>query len=446
MVLVIGLHPSMRSRCGPVLIHCLRFHLFIEQLAAVSFSGHRFRNTATAKEYEFTENHLRGQVKLSPKHKGKICELIETPAGLKTIIHSLKKEPVIAVDLEADSMYHFQEKVCLLQLAFGDRNVVIDPLQIPDLAPLKPVFASTRVQKVFHGADYDVRSLYRDFKIEINNLFDTELACRFLGIAETGLEAVLNSRFNVKLNKKFQRKDWSQRPLPEEMINYAAGDVKYLLSLASMLEKELAEINRLSWVQEECEFLSNVRPVQNDHEPLFVNFKGAGRLGSRSLAVLEALLRFRKKVARKKDRPLFKVFSNQSLMNLAIKKPSSIKHLEKTKLLSRKQIKMYGESIIVAIAEAMALPEADLPVYPRKKARPVHPRVPDRIKALKSWRSHKARSLGLEAGLLVNKNLVTTLAVNNPRDRAALNKISEIKDWQKTEFGNDIIRILRKSR
>ena len=377
---------------------------------------------------------------------GKICELVETSAGLKSIVKSLKREPVLAVDLEADSMYHFQEKVCLLQLAFGERNVVIDPLQIQDLTPLKSVFASTQVQKVFHGADYDVRSLYRDFKIEINNLFDTELASRFLGIAETGLEAVLKSRFNVKLNKKFQRKDWSQRPLPEAMINYAAGDVKYLLPLARILEKELEEINRLAWVREECEFLSNVRPVQNDHEPLFVNFRGAGRLGSRSLAVLEALLRFRKKVARKKDRPLFKVFSNQSLMNLAIKKPPSLKHLEKTKLLSRKQIKMYGESIIEVIAKAMALPEADLPVYPRKKPKPVHPRVPDRIKALKIWRTRKAGSLGLEAGLLFNKNLVTTLAVNNPQDRASLDRIPEIKDWQKTEFGNDIIRILRKSR
>ena len=377
---------------------------------------------------------------------GKDCELIETSAGLKAIVQSLRKEPVLAVDLEADSMYHFQEKVCLLQLAFGDRNVVVDPLQVSDLSPLQPIFASTRVQKVFHGADYDVRSLYRDFQIEINNLFDTELACRFLGIAETGLEAVLKARFNVKLNKKFQRKDWSKRPLPEEMLNYAAGDVKYLLPLARILENELAEINRLAWVHEECGYLSNVRPVQNDHEPLFVNFKGAGRLGARSLAVLEALLHLRKKVARRKDRPLFKVFSNQSLMNLAIKKPTSIKHIEKAELLSRKQISMYGNTIIEVIAEAMAVPEADLPVYPRKKPVPVHPRVPDKIKALKTWRTRKAKSLNMEAGLLVNKHLMTTLAVNNPQDRTALDQISEIKNWQKAEFGQDIIRILRKKR
>ena len=107
-------------------------------------------------------------------HMGADYELIETPAVLKSIVKALRGEPVIAVDLEADSMYHFQEKVCLLQLAFGKVNAVIDPLQVQDLSPLKPVFADAGVQKVFHGADYDVRSLYRDFQIEINNLFDTE--------------------------------------------------------------------------------------------------------------------------------------------------------------------------------------------------------------------------------------------------------------------------------
>jgi ribonuclease D len=373
-------------------------------------------------------------------------ELIETPAGLESIVKALRGEPVIAVDLEADSMYHFQEKVCLLQLAFGKMNAVIDPLKVQDLSPLKPVFAAAGVQKVFHGADYDVRSLYRDFQIEINNLFDTELASRFLGIPGTGLEAVLQARFNVKLNKKFQRKDWSRRPLSGEMMAYAAGDVKYLLPLARMLEDELKDTGRLAWVYEECGLLSNVRAVQNDHEPLFVHFKGAGRLGARSLAVLEGLLQFRKKVARKKDRPLFKVFSNQSLMNLALKKPVSTRQLEKADVLSRKQINMYGDAIIGVIADAKAQPAADLPTYPRKKAVQVHPRVPDRIKALKVWRNRKAKSLGIEAGLLINKNLMTVLAVENPHDRASLERIPELKKWQKTEFGQDLIAILAKSR
>ena len=97
-------------------------------------------------------------------------QLIETLSELKTVADLFKKEKAIAVDLEADSMYHFKEKVCLIQMATHDINVVIDPLKIHDLSPLKPLFENRSIKKIFHGADYDVRSLYRDFKININNL------------------------------------------------------------------------------------------------------------------------------------------------------------------------------------------------------------------------------------------------------------------------------------
>ena len=159
--------------------------------------------------------------------------VIERSAELKDAARQLAETHEIAFDLEADSMYHFQEKVCLIQIATGNDTLVVDPLKVDDLSPLKPVMANQRIRKVLHGADYDIRSLYRDFGIEVHNLFDTELASRFLGIRETGLDAVLQQRFSVGLDKKYQRKDWSKRPLPEAMMNYAAGDVHHLLPLAA---------------------------------------------------------------------------------------------------------------------------------------------------------------------------------------------------------------------
>ena len=134
-------------------------------------------------------------------------EIINTRTGLERLAEILAKEKAIGVDLEADSMFHFQEKVCLLQIASAEGNYVIDPLELHDLSALKPIFKSTKLKKIFHGADYDVRSLYRDFQITINNLFDTQLASRFLGAAETGLDAVLTKRFRVALDKKYQKKE-----------------------------------------------------------------------------------------------------------------------------------------------------------------------------------------------------------------------------------------------
>ncbi|MGA9261314.1 MAG: HRDC domain-containing protein [Desulfobacterales bacterium] len=372
--------------------------------------------------------------------------VIETPAALAELTEKFQQAPAVAVDLEADSMYHFQEKVCLIQMATSRSSAVIDPLRLRDLESLRPVFANPAIEKIFHGADYDVRSLFRDFGIEIAHLFDTQIACKFLGLRETSLEAVLQARFGVTLNKKYQRKDWSKRPLPDEMMAYAADDVRYLLPLAKMLVGELKDKGRLAWVQEECDLLSRVRSPQNNHEPLFLGFKGAGRLGSRSLAVLEALLQFRRRVAENKDRPLFKVFSNKSLLQLAVQKPATARRLEESGVLSAKQFKMYGEELAETIRCAQQIASDDLPVYPRKKNRAMHPAVPDRIKTLKNWRDKKARVLDVEPAVLLNKNIMTALATAKPVKLQSLNTVKELKEWQKNEFGQEIVGVLKRVR
>jgi ribonuclease D len=373
-----------------------------------------------------------------------VYTVIDTKTALAHLAQRLQTQKMIGVDMEADSLYHFKEKVCLIQIATEDSNIVIDPLKIKDLAALKPVFSNSAVQKVFHGADYDIRSLYRDFKINVNNLFDTQLACRFLGLGETSLEAVLKIWFKVRLNKKYQRKDWSQRPLPENMMAYAAEDARYLIPLAKDLNSKLAQNGRLGWVLEECEYLSKVRPVFNDSQPLFIGFKGAGKLDPRDLAVLEALLQFRKNIAQKKDRPLFKVIQNQSLLVIAVESPRSIKQLEQTQALSANQIQMYGQNIIKTVQKAIKIPSESLPKYPRKKAPTVKPHVGKRVKALREWRDHQADRLEIDPALLFTNALISAIAVKNPDNFKALSKISELKNWLKTEFGEDITKILNR--
>ncbi|OEU65729.1 MAG: hypothetical protein BBJ57_11765 [Desulfobacterales bacterium PC51MH44] len=371
-------------------------------------------------------------------------QVIDTISELENVSRILEREKAVGIDLEADSMYHFIEKVCLIQMATKKTSFVIDPLRIKDLSPLKFLFSRQDITKIFHGADYDVRSLYRDFKIEINNLFDTEVACRFVGIKETGLETVLKQFFKVNLNKKYQKKDWSKRPLPQEMIDYAARDVIYLVPLAQILIKELEKKGRLSWVLEECDYLSKVRSVSSDDEPLFLKFKGAGRLKSRSLGVLEALLQFRKQVAQKKDRPLFKIIGNAALMKITLARPVTLRRLKGIGALSAKQINMYGNGLIEAVDKALKAPENELPVYPRKKAPVLSQKVPKRVKAIKKWRDKRAKELAIDPALLCNKALLTAIAVQKPTDTKGLATIKNMKDWQKKAFGEDIIAVLNK--
>jgi len=362
--------------------------------------------------------------------------------ALRGVVRTLAGAEALAVDLEADSMFHHREKICLIQMAQNDHYWVIDPLKINDLTPLLPLFADESVEKIFHGADYDIRSLYRDFGIEINNLFDTELASRFLGIPHTGLASVLADRFNVHMDKKFQKKDWSRRPLPDEMIDYAMGDVTHLVTLANILKTELKAAGRCEWVKEECRLLSRVRPQDPDQRPLFMRFSGAGRLDRRSLAVLEAVLVVRDRFARKKDRPVFKIMSSRSVLWIAMEKPTSKARLKQSRILSDKQIAMYATEVLAAVKSAMAQPIEALPSYPRNKKPVADSNLTRRIKALKTWREKIAKTLNLPAGLLINNTQIATIAALNPADRAVLMTMDGIRAWQVDAFGDDLLNVL----
>jgi ribonuclease D len=343
-------------------------------------------------------------------------------------------------------MYHFQEKVCLLQLANRKRTIVVDTMILKDLSPLKTAFRSAEIRKVFHGADYDVRSLYRDFDIRISNLFDTQCACRFLGYKETGLEAVLKTLFGVSLDKKYQRKDWSRRPLSQEMLAYAATDVCYLLPLAQELEGQLSAKDRLSWLNEECRLLSKVRPSVSEEGPLFLNCKGAGRLDPRGLAIIEELLKLRRQIALRRDRPLFKVFSHDCLLRLAGARPSHFGELEKSGALSSTQIELHGRDIIAAVQKAVNLPAAQLPRYPFKKSKTLPAAVSERVQLLRRWRETQARRLKIEASLICSKTAMTAIAERRPAKIDDLAEISELRNWQRKAFGKDILAALEKKR
>lgn len=371
---------------------------------------------------------------------------VQTDDALMKTADLLNQEAVIAVDLEADSMYHYREKVCLIQFSTPSTNILVDPLAVKDLSSLKPVFRNPRITKVLHGADYDIRSLYRDFKIEIKALFDTLIAARFLGLKEFGLAGLLKERLGISLKKKYQKKDWSQRPLPAPMLAYAVHDTCHLLDLADNLKRPLQEMGRLPFVKEECQIQTMVRAQEPDQNPLFLRFSGAGRLDRRSLAVLEGILQFRDQIARKRDVPHFKVMGNSQVMALARQRPLLIEDLRNIKGFSHRQVKQFGPALLKVLKTAVTLPDDQLPVYPRKTLEPVSPLVGERVKRLKKWRDQMGSRMGLDPALICTNAQARSLAVSNPEIPEDIETVLGIKTWQREQFGSDICGVLKEPR
>jgi len=369
------------------------------------------------------------------------CEIVTKAERLSEVAAILCRQTEVAVDLEMDSLHHYQEKVCLMQVSTRSESWLIDPLALKDLSPLAAPLGDPRILIVMHGADYDIRSLHRDFGIEVQNLFDTMLASRFLGITEFGLAALLKARFGIELNKKYQKADWSKRPLSREMSAYAAADTSDLLALYDQLSAELIEKGRLPWLEEECRLLCQARVTEKEG-PLFISCKGAGKLKGRSLAALEELLQLRDQQARELDRPPFKVISAETLLEVAEKRARTFGDLSGIKGMTPGQIQRYGERMLAAVALAQALPEQDLPRFPRMRREEPSDGSKERLKRLKPWRQQFSSLQGLDPGVLAPNWLLEAVAEAYPASAVELDGIAGMREWQKRLYGEELLHEL----
>lgn len=351
----------------------------------------------------------------------------------------LAGESVIAVDLEADSMHSYQEKVCLIQITAMGETLLIDPLPLSDLDPLKPVLSDPSIRKIFHAADYDLRCLYRDYGLEIHGLFDTMICAQLLGEEKIGLADLLGKYFGVSLDKRFQRADWSIRPLSAEMIEYAAEDTRHLLRLAELFEGRLKQMGRLDWAEEEFALQEEVRFADNGG-PLFLRVKNAGNLEPRQLGILEELLLWRETEAERRDQPLFKVIGNKDLLAIALAAPQTQQELKNAAGLSPRHADRLGPKLLAAVQRGHQIPAAELPSYPRQAVRARRdPAVEQRLERLKKWRRAAAGSYQLDPGVLINNALLEELARRNPQQPAELEQIPGMKNWQRRELGQNIL-------
>ncbi len=368
-------------------------------------------------------------------------QILTKTEEIESLAAELSQFKVIAVDLEADSMHHYQEKVCLIQVTAGEETVLVDPLDGADLSSLRPVMADSKIRKIFHAADYDVRCLARDFDIDIVGLFDTMISCQFIGEEKFGLADVLGKYYGLKLDKKYQRADWTKRPMSREMIQYAAGDTEYLQRLVGILEEKLVTLGRREWVVEECSLLEKARFATLDG-PRCLRFKGAGKLSRRQLGLLEGLLMWRDQEAQRRDLPHFKVLGNKTLLHLATQPLAGIHSLTGIEGLSPRLVDRYGKALMQAVEQGNALDDASLPSFPRAERREKDLAAEKRFMGLKEWRQKAAAGLELDPGVLINNATLELVARANPQDEQALSLLGALKNWQLGELGAGILRAI----
>ncbi len=374
--------------------------------------------------------------------------LIASPADLEALAKRLRRERVIAVDTEADSFYHYNDKLCLVQIGYRGGIALVDPLRLPPggLAPLAPIFADPKVRKILHAAEYDLYVLARYSGIRIKNLFDTMTSAQLLGYPAVGLAALVERHFGVKLSKDQQRTDWSRRPLRTAQTEYAASDVLYLIELCSILEKELRGKKRLEWAHEEFRALEEkVWPEREFDAAGYMRIKGAKKLSPRGLAVLRQLFLLRDARARELDRPPFKVLGNGTLLELAQKPPRSKRALAGRKGITELVVRRLGQQILDAVVRGLEGPEQEPPEKkpsgtPRRR---LDRRAEGRLDGLKRWRARRAKELKMDPGVFCPNVTLEEVAWANPENLEDLVALAPVKAWWARSFADEVLETLR---
>jgi ribonuclease D len=373
---------------------------------------------------------------------------VATAPGFDAMLAVLNGTARLAIDIEADSLYHYFEKVCLIQISTDTDTFVLDPLAVRDLQALGPILSNPAVEKVFHAASYDVFCLHRDYGFSFSHVFDTHIAAQLLGYEQLGLSYLMERLLGIMHSKRRQRDDWSRRPLEPEQLIYAAMDTHHLLHLRDLLETELQERKRLSWALEEFQAISSVEELQErEFDPQgFRKIKGNRNLTLQEQAALRALYRLRDQFARQLDVPPFKVMNNSVLLDLVQSPPRSARDLFHRPGISRRVARKFASDIHRTIEQARAEGPSSLELPARNHWKP--PAVTERVRLenLKRWRQEKAKELGLHVGVVFPGSFLEMLASYPPPDLPALEKVAGIRQWRCAEFGREILELLQNVR
>ncbi|HSM03239.1 MAG TPA: HRDC domain-containing protein [Longimicrobiales bacterium] len=374
-------------------------------------------------------------------------ELIESRDRAEAVVASLADEPSLALDCEAAGFHRYSDRLCLVQISTpGGRDVILDPLAVELGDLLRPLLENPAQTLYMHGGDYDFRLLDRDLEINPRGVFDTQIAASLLGVDGIGLASLLDTEFDVRLSKKYQRADWARRPLERGMLEYAAADTRYLHELAKRLEDRLAEAGRLEWAREEFRLLEEIRWTAEEPEDPVTRVKGAHRLDDRVVGRLREALAWRDALAREQDRAPFRIAPDSALLGAAEAPPRSVEALAELKGINPRIARHAGKDLLDRMARIDGLPAEEVRGYPRRErsgpGRPP-PEVEELANRLKTVRNRVAEELGLDRGVLFPNAALLDVAREAPHTPEGFRKVEGVKGWQAQVVGPAMLRLLR---
>ncbi|MBI3251713.1 MAG: HRDC domain-containing protein [Candidatus Omnitrophica bacterium] len=368
--------------------------------------------------------------------------LVDSPSALEEATALIAASPWAAVDTEADSLHHYIEKLCLVQVSTPSDDFVIDPLAAIELGGLLQLLSQKPL--ILHGADFDIRILHRFFAWKPKEVFDTVIAAQVLGYPHQGLADLAKIHCDVTLSKKSQKADWSVRPLGPELLEYAANDTHYLKTIREIMEKELAEKGRTEWHRQFCaKLIETATAVPTDDKKENWRMKGSKAMKGRGLALVKALWEWREEQAARRDRPPFKVIQSETLVDIA--QWADAHPTQDVALMPDAPRNVKGEhrealNALIQKMDTLPAPKPFLAKHktPYKKWGEKENKILDELKA---QRQILASELNIHPSLLANNASLETVITASPKNGEDLRRAGCLLPWQAEVFGGKILKV-----
>ena len=288
-------------------------------------------------------------------------QYINRPEQLPPLCEQILQEPWIALDTEFLREKTYYPKFCLLQIAAPDWVACVDPLAIADLTPLLDAIYNPNITKVLHSCRQDLEIFFQITGKIPGPIFDTQIAAPLLGFQENPGYAMLVSSFlNINLSKAHTRADWTERPLSQDQIQYAADDVIYLCKIYTIMCEQLEKLGRLNWLESDFALLNNPELYQLSPENAWLKIRGKNKLTGRQLSILQALSEWRERTAQTENKPRNWLFPDDMLLELGKLQPVTTSDLAKIRNINERSVNRYGKIICELIDAARQRPPKPL--------------------------------------------------------------------------------------
>ncbi len=360
--------------------------------------------------------------------------LVDSEASLRAVVAQFTEDGArLSVDLESNGLFKYKATLCTLQIGNLHEVVVVDAIAAP-LGPLVDLLGSRGPRKIVHDVSFDARIL-AEGGVVLGNVLDTSIAARMLGRTATGLASLLESELGIKVDKRLQHHDWTERPIKGEQLHYLVEDVAHLEALADKLWSEVEEPARAvhavgEAIEEETRYriAQAVAAIETvDPRPPYLRLKGIDRVPEGELPVLRRLADIREARAKSLDVPPYKVIGPDVLFMIARARPRTVDAMLNVKGVSGGR----ARSLAAPFVEAVALGIEDGAIPEEERAMLSRPRIPPAIvkarrmreSLLTSWRRRTAKERGVDEQVVLPGHCLQDLA---DLDEASLETIAAV--------------------